>query len=242
MLMTEVTWSPIDICAMTGNLHAIGASNLALAPFVDHLIVHDQRGLLLTGMLDSAKIGDAVRLRPRALMSALLIGIIVAIAVAGPLQIYLPYTYGGERMDYWMENLSPQTQFTRYAVALTPGSTVLKDPWQAPVFFVVGVIVTTFLVVMRSLYYWWPLHPLGYALAGSWSTIQFWFPCLVAWVFKSLSVRYGGMQLYSRARPLFLGLIVGEFGAACTSALISVIVYQASHQRYHIPTPPFPWQ
>ena len=51
----------------------------------------------------------------------------------------------------------------------------------------VGVVVTLFLTVMRANFFWWPLHPLGYALAGSWSTVEFWFPCLIAWVFKSLS-------------------------------------------------------
>lgn len=242
MLMTEVTWSPVDLCSLGANIHSLGASNLALAPYVDHLIVHDQRGLLLTGMLDASRISDALRIKPRALLAAIILGIVVAVAVAGPLQIELPYNFGGQKMDYWMENLSPQSQFTRYANALAPGSTGLKDPWQAPVFFVVGILITAFLVVMRSLYYWWPLHPLGYALAGSWSTIQFWFPCLVAWILKSLAIRYGGLNAYSKARPVFLGLIVGEFGFACFSALLSVIVFQASRQRLHLPTPPFPWQ
>lgn len=242
MLMTETTWSPIDFCAMFGGLHGVGASNLALAPFVDHLIVHDQRGLLLTGILDSAQIGRGIGVRARTLLIALVTGIVVALAVAGPLQIWLPYNYGGQKMDYWMESLSPQSQFTRYASALVPGAVTLQEPWQASVFFTIGALTTWGLVAMRSMFYWWPLHPLGFALAGSWSSIQFWFPCLVAWVLKSLTVRYGGLSFYTRARPFFLGLIVGEFGMAVLSVLASVVAFQASHGQAHIPTPPFPWQ
>ncbi len=242
LLMTEVTWSPIDVYAMFANIHTLGTGNLTVGPYVDHLIVHDQRGLLLTGMLDSSRLAGGARLKPRALLAALVIGIAVALAVAEPLQIWLPYTYGGQNMDYWMESLSPQSQFTRFSQGLAPGGSALKDAWQAPVFFVVGGAVTAFLVVMRSHFYWWPLHPLGYVLAGSWSTIQFWFPCLIAWILKSTSIRYGGMAFYAKARPFFLGLIIGEFGMAVVTATVSAIVFQASHHRYTLPTPPFPWQ
>ena len=88
--------------------------------------------------------------------------------------------------------------------------------------------------------YWWPLHPLGYALAGSWSTIEFWFPCLLAWMFKSLFLRYGGMSMYGKARPFFLGLILGEFGIAVFFVVINAVSHQISPE-HTIPAPPFPW-
>jgi len=42
------------------------------------------------------------------------------------------------------------------------GST--KATWDAPVFFGVGVLFTIFLSYMRTMFYWWPFYPLGYAL------------------------------------------------------------------------------
>jgi len=67
---------------------------------------------------------------------------------------------------------------------------------------------------MRARYTWWPLAPLGFALSGSWSMIVFWFPIFVAWILKSVLLRYGGMKVYMRLKPLFLGLILGEFSQA----------------------------
>ncbi|HUV05009.1 MAG TPA: DUF6784 domain-containing protein [Armatimonadota bacterium] len=78
------------------------------------------------------------------------------------------------------------------------------------------------------------LHPLGYALCGSWTMIVFWFSCFVAWVVKSLVLRYGGMRMYVKARPWFLGMILGEFGMAVVWTLISAVT--------GAPTPEFPWQ
>ena len=63
--------------------------------------------------------------------------------------------------------------------------------------------------------------------------ISFWFPMFVAWLVKGTIVRYGGMQTYLRLRPLFLGLILGEFSQAVLWATISGI--------WRVPAPFFPW-
>jgi hypothetical protein len=82
-------------------------------------------------------------------------------------------------------------------------------------------------------FYWWPLHPLGYAMSASWTVIVFWFPMLVAWLLKLLTIRYGGMRLYAAVRPFFLGMIFGEFTLATIWTLISIL--------WDTPVPFFPW-
>jgi hypothetical protein len=41
-----------------------------------------------------------------------------------------------------------------------------------------------------------------------------WFSIMLAWLFKSAVLRYGGISAYRALLPLFLGLILGEFGVA----------------------------
>jgi hypothetical protein len=86
---------------------------------------------------------------------------------------------------------------------------------------------------MRMNFSWWPLHPLAYAVSASWTMIVFWFAALTAWVLKTFIQRYGGMRLYIQLRPLFLGLILGEF--------IIALIWTCISAATNVPPPPFPW-
>ncbi len=248
MLMTETTFRPVDLLRMVMPLHALGASNLTMLAFFDNLFLRDQRGLLLTGMLDTARMSDGARTANggrvcrRAFAGALALGILIAFCVAVPMEIAIPYRLGANgHMENWMTQGSPGLTFLDYAQYIKGSPPpVAGASWQMPTFFSVGVLVTVFLSVMRSAFFWWPLHPLGYALSGAWSTIQFWFPCLLAWMFKSLILRYGGMSLYGRARPFFLGLVLGEFGMAVFYVVLNGLSAWLT-PNYKIPAPPFPW-
>ncbi|HEY3331013.1 MAG TPA: DUF6785 family protein [Capsulimonadaceae bacterium] len=75
----------------------------------------------------------------------------------------------------------------------------------------VGFLFAAFLQVVRTTGIWWPFHPLAYAVSGSWEMNLLWFPLLLAWIVKTVLLRYGGVRLYGQALPLFYGLILGQF-------------------------------
>ena len=58
---------------------------------------------------------------------------------------------------------------------------------------------------------WWPLHPIGYPIGAVWLMDQLWFSIAIAWLLKLVVMKYGGPSLFRRARPFFLGLIIGQF-------------------------------
>jgi hypothetical protein len=74
-----------------------------------------------------------------------------------------------------------------------------------------GLGVVTLLGLLRQRVVWWPFHPVGYALANTQSMDYMWMPFLIAWAVKSVVLRYGGMRLYRRSLPFFLGLILGDY-------------------------------
>lgn len=74
----------------------------------------------------------------------------------------------------------------------------------------VGFLFALFLFAMRARFYWWPFHPVGYAISSSWSMHICWSSLLVAWVIKYTLLRWGGRNAYQRSIPFFLGLILGE--------------------------------
>ena len=60
LLMTETSFRPIDLYQMFGNKSHLGPQTLTTLSFIDAIFTRDQRGLILTGFLDSLKISDEV--------------------------------------------------------------------------------------------------------------------------------------------------------------------------------------
>ena len=59
-------------------------------------------------------------------------------------------------------------------------------------------------------WHWWPLHPIGFAVAFGWLTSSVWFSALIAWILKAIILHVGGGKLFRTLKPFFLGLILGE--------------------------------
>jgi hypothetical protein len=57
-----------------------------------------------------------------------------------------------------------------------------------------------------------PLHPLGFIVATAHGDVTTaFFPLFVAWLLKFTVLKVGGLKLYRRSLPFFLGLIIGHF-------------------------------
>jgi hypothetical protein len=70
--------------------------------------------------------------------------------------------------------------------------------------------LTAVLTYLRTRFVWWPLHSIGYAIANTYTMDATWLPFLLAWLFKSVALRYGGSRFYRQSQPFFLGLIAGD--------------------------------
>ena len=89
--------------------------------------------------------------------------------------------------------------------------------------YVFGILFTLFLAWMRSEFLWWPFHPAGYLVSGSFGLFRLWLPIFVSWLIKVLLLRYGGLRAYRRALPFFLGLVLGEFAAGFVRTALDLI-------------------
>ena len=86
----------------------------------------------------------------------------------------------------------------------------------------VGFFFCSLLMVARIKFGWWPFHPIGYAISGSWSMNLVWMPLFFAWIIKGTLMRYGGVRLYRQAMPFFLGLILGQILVGCAWHLVGL--------------------
>lgn len=88
----------------------------------------------------------------------------------------------------------------------------------------VGFLFTMFLMVMGRWFVWWPFHPAGYALSMHIAGIDYVWSCLlISFLAKWTLLRYGGLKLYRKAIPFFVGLVLGEFVVVSVLNAIGII-------------------
>ncbi len=159
--------------------------------------------------LESFKVAEQTGMENRRLMWALLLGGVVGTLAAFWANIHCYYAYG---MEAKMHGVAIRA-FGRepYAHLQTWFGAPEGTDWRALIAYCAGFALTLTLMALRLRYTWWPFHPVGYAISGSWSMNCLWLPLLIAWLAKLILIRYGGFKLYRSAIPFALGLIIGEF-------------------------------
>jgi hypothetical protein len=229
MLMTETSFRPMDLVRLVTTSSAFSPRTLAALALADSAFTRDLRGNLVSTFLDGLKMSDLLRFERRHLLVTVAVGLTVAITAGTAIQMYFYYRLGAVNM-YMYGSYFAKAFFEHFQAPLLQPE---RYDARLPLFFASGVAITMLLTYMRMLHAWWPLYPLGFALAGSWSMIVFWFPILVAWLVKTAIMKYGGWRTYNLLRPFFLGLILGEFSQAVIWATIAGI--------WRVPAPFFPW-
>ena len=66
------------------------------------------------------------------------------------------------------------------------------------------------LLYLRHRFLWWPIHPIGLPVGGTYVMFFAWSSMALGWLAKWIVLRYGGITLFRRLRPFFLGMVLGQ--------------------------------
>ncbi len=170
--------------------------------------------------LEGFKLADRGGINAKRMNLAIILATAVGIIAAFLTLLSLFYDYGGTaRVEGY--SMGPSwTAFNRlqrqlYGV-LNPDYSIMKQRS-------FGIVFTFFLMFMRRRFVWWRLHPVGYAVSAGWSVSWMWFSVFLSWLIKWFILRMGGLRIYRKTTPLFLGLILGQFVVGSGWTIISVI-------------------
>jgi hypothetical protein len=98
------------------------------------------------------------------------------------------------------------------------------------IFLLSGAAINMLLVAGRVFFYWWPFNPIGFVIGASAPIMNFMFSIFLAWLIKFLLMRFGGVGLYRKTQPLFLGILVGYvLGVAVAYVVDSVWFPDSPH-------------
>lgn len=178
------------------------------------------RGHAIAPSLEGYKIAQQTRMSARRMLIALVVALALGIFGGFWSMLHVGYKYGMEASV-----IGPGSWFGYEPYRNLHGWIGNPQPPNTPAMIATGVGLGTalFLALLRMRFAWWPFHPVGYAISGSWSMEQLWFPMFVSWLIKWTILRYGSVKAYRKAVPFFVGLVLGEFVVGCGWDLVGIM-------------------
>ena len=207
MLLIQAPMYPVEYFEIVTGSRVINANSLTLLGF-QRVMMRDWGGILMPSVLHGFKAADLLGLNRRRMLGAMALSIVVAIGVSYAASLPLIYDKGGLNLQR-----GPFIGAPRYLNHIVTLIQYPKDPKMGEAYsMILGVGITSFLLIMQRQFMWWQLHPIGYVMGAVYSSYFLWSCMFIGWFLKYLVLKSGGIGHYRKLRPLFMGLIIGEFG------------------------------
>ena len=198
--------------------YATAQSNIALG--ISYGWHHELKGFFMVAAANSAKLSDHIRLSRRSLTFYIMLSALVALVVSMAFALYMGYSFGAYNYGGWIFGAGSQVPYTESLRKIA-----LKAPdWTRLGHLAGGAGAMSALTLMRYRFPWWPLHPIGMPVGiCSYPMTIIIFSVFVSWLAKWAIMRSGGIGLYQRAQPFFIGLVLGYFTAIGLSFFIDMV-------------------
>ena len=209
---TALNWAPFYILGSRD----LSAPSMVTQGYIFALFA-TTRGFLGPPLTHTLKLTSGLVFRRNRLVMAIAIAMLVGMAFACGDTIYTAYRHGGYNLGGLTRVAGVQNNFQRAV-------TWIRNPEPPDLdrlsFVGVGMTVVTLLTFLRYHFIWWPLPAVGLALQGMPMSRRLAFPVFTVWVYKSIVLKLGGVQMYRRGQPFFIGMMIGYAIAVFFSTVI----------------------
>lgn len=190
---------------------------------------------------DSLRLADFAHVRRRSVVAIMLMIAAVALGLAFWFHLDVGYKFGqgligakiGRAGNGWGMSWSKGNySLLQQAFAAPSGPDVPRIT-----FYGAGFLFTGLLTLARQHLTNFPFHPLGFVMATLYGDHSpYWWPFFVAWAVQRITLRYGGLPLYRKFVPLFLGLTLGHtlVGGVLWRIIINYFIDPVISSRYYL--------
>ena len=163
-------------------------------------------------------------------LEALIILFLLALSFALYLTLSICYAKGGVTTGCWEIRGGNIAFFDQYVQKIRNPA---GPDWARLTHLGIGAAVMLLLSFLKYRFVWWPIHPIGLCFAGGWAISSCAFTIFVTWLLKLILLKIGGMTLYRKARPFFLGLLLGYVLGVGLCFLVDVIWFPSQGHMIH---------
>ncbi|MBC7286590.1 MAG: hypothetical protein H5T86_00800 [Armatimonadetes bacterium] len=207
----------------------VSRRELTVLAMVEYVFMYDLKSMMMPQLLHSLKVADEARISRHSLYRALAVAVAVSVAVSYWASLYIAYSKGARAMHPWFFIHGPRGNAEELkSMLVRPVGPELGRIASVAA----GAAFTAALSMLRQRFLWFPLHPIGYVVGQGFEASRMWFPFLIGWMCKATVMKYGSVRVYRAFRPLFLGLVLGEYSAAGLWLIIDAVAGRTGHRIF----------
>ena len=211
ILFVQHGWFPLGSLGQivgAGPTHwLLNAQSLPAAATIQGGLMTDLRGFIMPSFIQSFKLAHDRKIALKPLLILMLACSLITMSLGVYMNVKLGYAQGGLSLDAWYSGGASRipADSTANLVKGVQEASYWNLGWIG-----LGIAITYGMMLARSRFAWFPLHPIGLLVSQSYPIGTIWFSVFLGWLFKVLINKFGGTDSYRKGIPLFLGLALGD--------------------------------
>lgn len=214
LLFVQQGWVPLGMLGEITNAGKghwlLPESSLPPAAMMQGALMTDLRGFIMPSFIQGFKLAHDRKIALKPLLVIMVACSLISLALGCYMNIKLSYSQGLLSLDPWYAK-DASWQGASVSANLIKG--VNNASWFNLGWVGLGIFLTYGMMLARSRFAWFPLHPIGFLVSQSYPIGELWFSVFLGWGAKVLVNRFGGSETYRKTTPLFLGLALGDVAA-----------------------------
>lgn len=232
---TGLVFLDLPVNAHVFSVQILGSSTLSrptlTAMVLGHGFARNYRGFGMSALAHIGKITTELKINSRKIFTLASLAIVISFITAMTYVIFMGYKGIGAYQFGQYEFTTGGVDFFNQVVHWMHNPTRIS-PTEIT-FAGVGIGITGALLLLRYRFVWWPLHPIGFVIGYADIIHISAVSIFLAWLFKFVILKIGGIDLYRKSRFFFLGMLTAHAIGTGLSFLVDVVWFPGQGHSLH---------
>jgi len=235
-------WQPFGaLMALMGG-YAMGPEGIVISALFCGALCIDQSQALLPYLINGLKICEGSKITPAKAAGATFLMYLAGVALAVFVVIVASYHFGTPSGYNWSFQRIPTMAFRaaepdvmrlkaldklEESAQLTPMERIASIQPKPGFLWAAGTGFAFVLIfaVLRLRVPWWPFHPCLFLIWATYPLAAMSQSFLIGWMIKRFTVKYGGVKVVNRLKPLAIGVIAAEIFGALVFMVVGAVYF-----------------
>ena len=201
--------NPTDVLTGLAGATRFSPTSLTMMVYTETTLMQEWKVNFFHFAMNDLKITHAAGIPGRIVTPALALSIALMLAIVPWVILHAAYAHGAFHFNTWQ--FQDRQTYAYNALVSDLHSPRGPAPY-LPLGLLCGAAAMLALNWLHTSFLWWAISPLGFVMSDTYfMNARIWPNAFIAWLLVWSIRRFGGLRLYRRVRPAFLGMILGHF-------------------------------